>query len=126
MSTEDPPAPWSLVAMIAAAPCSPRPACVYINRETESIQPLGAVRARADKARDRHDRKCLEGPSCARSWRSKSCTRRRAAPRNPCTNSGAAVRSAGCPWARAGRSDALASTAPGTPGLRGRAAGAPR
>eukprot|EP00962_Isochrysis_galbana_P030096 scaffold9728_cov132-Isochrysis_galbana.AAC.3 len=25
------------------------------------MRPLGAVRARADKARDRHDRKCLEG-----------------------------------------------------------------
>eukprot|EP00962_Isochrysis_galbana_P005423 scaffold1470_cov118-Isochrysis_galbana.AAC.5 len=29
--------------------------------ETESMRPLGAVWARADKARDRHDRKCLEG-----------------------------------------------------------------
>eukprot|EP00962_Isochrysis_galbana_P008424 scaffold2319_cov105-Isochrysis_galbana.AAC.2 len=29
--------------------------------ETESMRPLGAVRARADKAHDRHDRKCLEG-----------------------------------------------------------------
>eukprot|EP00962_Isochrysis_galbana_P023072 scaffold6931_cov119-Isochrysis_galbana.AAC.7 len=45
-----------------------------------------------------------------------------ARPRNPGTNNGTAVRSAGCPWARAGRSDALASTAPGTPGLRGTAA----
>eukprot|EP00962_Isochrysis_galbana_P046911 scaffold18999_cov161-Isochrysis_galbana.AAC.1 len=25
------------------------------------MRPLGAVRARADKAHDRHDRKCLEG-----------------------------------------------------------------
>eukprot|EP00962_Isochrysis_galbana_P018434 scaffold5316_cov105-Isochrysis_galbana.AAC.7 len=29
--------------------------------ETESMRPSGAVRARADKARDRLDRKCLEG-----------------------------------------------------------------
>eukprot|EP00962_Isochrysis_galbana_P036295 scaffold12522_cov146-Isochrysis_galbana.AAC.2 len=29
--------------------------------ETESMRPSGAVRARADKAHDRHDRKCLEG-----------------------------------------------------------------
>eukprot|EP00962_Isochrysis_galbana_P020954 scaffold6152_cov99-Isochrysis_galbana.AAC.6 len=29
--------------------------------ETESMRPLGAVRAPADKACDRHNRKCLEG-----------------------------------------------------------------
>eukprot|EP00962_Isochrysis_galbana_P004379 scaffold1209_cov141-Isochrysis_galbana.AAC.2 len=50
-----------LLSLVDTCPSSsPFLACRFVC-ETESMRPLGAVRARADEAHDRHDRKCLEG-----------------------------------------------------------------